>query len=162
MGAAGEFLCFYASETAGFAIGLIFMYFSMLACWKYEDKDPAFFNPKYWQYVCDCLKNGSSPIVSAVEFSGKDSEALSSILKMALPRDHETVHLKADTFLFLSVRGSRDYLNGLTSLVQMAADRYNIEHPDRVTTLDVKYLFPDKDHPKRTEWLIPSDSTEQV
>lgn len=162
LGAAGEFLCFYASETAGFAVGLIFMYFSMLACWKFEDEDPAFYNPVFLQYVSDCMKNGTSPVVSAVEFSGTNGESLSSILKMALPKEHETVHLPGSTYLYLSVRGNEEYLKGLASLVSMAADRYDSEHPGNAITLEVRYLFPDRDHPERTDWLMSSELTEEV
>ena len=158
VGAAGEFVCFYASETAGFAIGLVFMYFSMLACWKFEDTDPAFYNSAYLQYVCDCLKNGSSPVRSAVEFKGTNEEVLSSILKMALPKEHETVHLSENTFLYLSVRGNEDYLKGLSNLVSMAKKQYDREHPDTTDTIEFRFLFPDKDHPELTEWLMPADT----
>ena len=152
-GAAGEFLCFYASESAGFAIGLIFMYFSMLACWQFEDADPAFYNPLYLEYVHDCLKNGSSPVKSAVVFSGTNDEALALILKMSLPMKHETVHLKENSFLYLSVRRNYNYLEGLTSLVSMTAKQYDSEHTDSAIKLEFRYLFPDKDHPERTDWL---------
>lgn len=73
--------------------------------------------------VCDCLKNGSSPVRSAVEFTGTNVEVLLSILKMALPKEHETVHLSENTFLYLSVRGNEDYLKGLSNLVSMAKKR---------------------------------------
>ncbi len=153
LGAAGEFLCFYASETAGFAVGLIFMYFSMLACWKYEDTDPAFYNPSYLDYVCDCLKNGSSPVKSAVLFSADDTDALAAILKDNLPKRHETVHLADDRYLYLSVRTNPNYLDGLTGMIRYAADAFGCGTDDTPVNLQTEYLFPDKDETDPADWL---------
>jgi hypothetical protein len=153
VGAAGEFVCFYASETAGFAIGLVFMYFSMLACWKYEDTDPAFYNPSYLDYVCDCLKNGSSPVKSAVLFSADDTDALAAILKDNLPKRHETVHLADDRYLYLSVRTNPNYLDGLTGMIRYAADAFGCGTDDTPVNLQTEYLFPDKDETDPADWL---------
>ena len=152
-GALGELWFFYKTEPSGFAAGLVFLYFSMIQCWMYEDADSSFYNHNYLHYVRDCMKAGNSKIISAAIFSGKNAEALAQILKEELPVDHETVKLEEHRYIFLSQVPNKNYLQGLTDLVLAAADTYDQEHPENPISFSSECRFAPDGRSDSDEWL---------
>ncbi len=153
VGALGEILVFYAAETAGFAVGLIFLYFSMVRSWLFDDGDPSFLNTAYLQKVCEAVRNGRDDIKGAVIFTCENEAALRDILKEELPKNCETIRLGTGRFVFLSIRGNRNFMQSLASMIGVEAQSYDMDHPLNKISFQAEYAFPPKGAADPAEWL---------
>ncbi len=152
-GVVGEFFYFYTVETVGIAVGLLFLYFSMVAYWRFQDNDPFFQNCTYLKHLCSCIKDGTSPVKSVAIFSGKNEEALVMILKEELPKDNLTIRLGGKRFLFCANTSGRNYLRGLSELIRESAEDFDKTHPDMPIAFEVEYRVLPKDDAGKEQWL---------
>ncbi len=153
VGAFGEIFAFFAAETAGFAVGLIFLYFSMVRSWMFDAGDTFFLNDAYFRKVCEAVRGGRDDIKGAAVFMCENEAALRDILKEELPKDCEIIRLGTGRFVFLSVRGNRNFLQSLASMIAVEARDYDMDHPTSKISFAAEYVFPPKGAADPAEWL---------
>ncbi len=160
VGAFGEILVFYAAETAGFAVGLIFLYFSMVRSWQFDDCDTFFLNNTYFRKVCESVRNGRDNIKGAAIFTCENEAALRDILKEEMPKSCEIIRLGTGRFVFLSSRGNKSFLQSLASMIAVEAESYDRDHPGNKISFGAEYAFPDKEAANPAEWLEKLERTD--
>ncbi|MCR5502810.1 MAG: hypothetical protein K6F53_07360 [Lachnospiraceae bacterium] len=126
-------------SALGFAVGLIFLYFSMIDEWRFNDPETGLYNKEYLQYLSEPARARRRDIRSVMTFeTRKDPLVLSEILKKELPKGAELVRAGEGKFILISDSGEKAPLNLLKSIVLETVEEYGEgEDPFEVRT-DIK------------------------
>lgn len=109
----------YSARALGLAVGLVFLYFSMAAGWRFGDKNSGFFNKEYLTYL---RKTGNAYLGSICFKAAGDASGIEGILKSELPRDSIIIRNDQNSYLFLTETDAEPELLFLAELVKKAAD----------------------------------------
>ena len=121
----------YTVTTFGFAVGMVFLFFSYSAKWRYDDCESGLYNRFYIHHIIGLAEHGKREYRSALTFRSDFAGAeFFDILKTELPKDGELVRMDENTVLFLTESRKTSTLTLFASLVQEAADEYDEKHPE--------------------------------
>ncbi|MBR4528677.1 MAG: hypothetical protein IKO80_00205 [Lachnospiraceae bacterium] len=119
----------YSAAALGFSIALIFMYFSMIDAWRFDDAETGLYNKEYLSYVIAMVQDGRRECRNVLTFETKSNpEALAEILKRDAPRDGELIHTGEGRFVLLLEQGEKSALKLLQTLIEEAAAEYDEAH----------------------------------
>ncbi len=135
----------YSASSLGVAVGLTFLYFSLIDTWKYEDSQTGFYNKAYLDHILELKSSGRYSFNSIITFeAGGDALAFSRILNDELPKDSEIISVGSGRFLFLTESENRSTLEALSALVRESAEEYDAAHPGAEVFPKISYEV----HPK--------------
>lgn len=140
IGALVNILTPYSAAALGCAIGLIFLYFSMIADWRFDDPETEQYNREYLLCVRALARDGRRDCRNIVVFeTDADPAVLAELLSHEIPRDGDLIHMGGGRFVLLLDQGDRSALELLELLVAEAVDEYNEEHPQEEISLKTEH-----------------------
>ena len=132
----------YDIGALGQAIGIFFLYFSIIGELRFVDEESGLYNRGYLIYLYDLALTGKADAQSAVilEADGNIPACL-KILRATLHRSGDVIRVEEKKFLMFSGERSRSTLQYQTSLAEEAAEKFNSEHPEEKVHLTARCLF---------------------
>ena len=119
----------YFSQSLGFAVGIISLYFSMIDMWKYESRTEGYLNREYLHKLREYVVNGKKSYGSVLMVYTKgDKEQLSEIIKSEIPVGVEMVHLVGGRFLVFLQQSDKSITDAIGAMIQEDIEDYNHKH----------------------------------
>ena len=117
----------------GFATGLAFLTLSKVDSRRFVDAGTGFYNRAYLDYILKMIadKKGSFKGMITADIDG-DGKAFSEVLKEELPSAGEIVNMGKGRYVYFADTGDLTELNTAASLVNMGAEEYDEDHPDKI------------------------------
>ena len=154
-GALFTFFTLFTGVFLGFSLGLLFLVFSKIDSYRFQDTEYMLYNEHYLRYILDLVESGKEDLKSIILFTAKgDALALSKILKHELPAKSEVISLGGGDFLYLSKLENPVELEALSALILDAAEEYDEDHEDGRIDLEVSSRIFD-DFKEMKEALLP-------
>ncbi|MBR4528932.1 MAG: hypothetical protein IKO80_01510 [Lachnospiraceae bacterium] len=136
----------YSAAALGISIGLVFLYFSLVSEWRFEDRETGLCNKEYLRYLHEQVLLGRRTFRYAMTFTaGGDPGALVAILKQEAPGNAELIRTAHDSCVLLTENGDRSALELLRLLVEDAAGEYDAAHENGRIDLHVQTYASRKD-----------------
>lgn len=121
----------YSARALGFTIALVFLYFSYIDRWRFDDYDSGFYNCHYAKWLADMACDDRYNYHSALFIGVANArESLYELLKAELPLDAEIIRMKNDRFIIFSESSSISFMRLLASAYQKEADEFDSMHTD--------------------------------
>ena len=118
----------YSARALGFTIALVFLYFSYINRWRFDDLESGFYNKHYARWLAEMADDKHFDYHSAIFINVESpGDELYKLLKAELPLDGEIIRMKKNRFVIFSESGSTSFSKLLASAYQEEADRYPIE-----------------------------------
>ena len=113
-------LAWFSVDGLGTSIALLFLYYSMVNGWRFEDRESGFYNREYLSWL---TKHSTEEGIRAAVVFGTDSapRELTAILRAELPKNAQIVKLAPGWFLFFTENGNRSSVKFLADMVCDAA-----------------------------------------
>ncbi len=147
----------YSARAFGFAIALVFIYFSYINRWRFDDPETGFYNKRYISHVMAMARDGKKDYHSAMIFEVKNIPIqLINILKAEVPENGEIIRIEKNKLLLFSESSKSSMIRALSALIKDDTDEYDRTHEDEPIDLDVLYSLrkrneSSEDFVKRTE-----------
>lgn len=126
----------YSARSYGFAIAIVFLYFSYINRWRFDDDETGFYNINYIDHLTDLARSGKIDYHSAIYFDIDNFvPEVRDIFKAEVPKDGEIIRVSDKRFLLLSESGSASMITALSGMIQEDADEYDEKHPDATISL---------------------------
>ena len=117
----------------GCSVGLVFLVFSRIDSWRFEDIATGFYNRAYFEYILEMLADNKSSFKGMITFDIEgDRRAFSRILKEELPSGSEVVALNNGRFVYLAETGNMIELKLINSLICDGVREYDDSHSDKI------------------------------
>ena len=154
-GALFTFCTLFTGVFLGFSLGLLFLVFSKIDSYRFQDTEYMLYNEHYLKYILSLAEAGKEDLKSVIMFTAiGDALALSKILKKELPAKSEVISRGEGDFLYLSKLENPVELEALSILVLEAAEEYDEAHEDGRINLEVSTRIFD-DFKEMKEALLP-------
>ncbi len=132
VGYASTFFTDYAPAALAMAMGITFMYFSMISEWRFVDETSGFFNRFYLEYLIDSDRSKAKQFNGAIHFhAGNFTGDLPGVLRQELPKDSLILFMEKGNYLFLSEEGSKMILEQLAFLVEETIEEVLTNQEDK-------------------------------
>ena len=129
---AGLFTLFtaYSARSMGFGVAIMFLLFSNINRWKYDDAESGFFNRHYVEHIENLIKDGKRGYRGAVSFTCQNAnQRLFDILREELPKDSEIIRTGKNRFVVLTEVSKPSTLEMLAELPMESAFEYDNLEP---------------------------------
>lgn len=121
----------FSASPMGCAVGLAYVYFSLVERWRYEDRATGFYNHTYVDEILKMTGTGKVEYRSALLLEARQSAgALSDMLTQLLPRDGEVIRLSENSFLLILENGDKALLSWLDGRIGILSGKYDSLNPD--------------------------------
>lgn len=129
----------FCAGPIGCAMGMTFIYFSLIERWRYDDAETGFYNKTYVDEVIKRSNSGKAEYSTALSFEvDRSTGVLIDVLKGLLPREGEVIRLSDNAFLLL-LPGQGEKLAGwISSTVTRMTSEYDGSHPGEELGLQVR------------------------
>ena len=121
----------YSPRCLGFTTAVVFLYFSYVERWRFNDQESGFFNRHYVDYLLELeeakLPNYNSVLIIYAENVNKE---LFSILESDTPYGGELIRASEHLFLLFSESGRLSSIKLLSSTFRKEAEDHDKTHPD--------------------------------
>ncbi len=134
-----QFFTPYDIGILGFVMGITLLYFSTIGEIRFVDEESGLYNTGYLAYLFDLAVAGKNDTHSALILEAEgDLKACFEILRSTLHRSGDVIRAEEDRFVMFSSSDSRSSMQYLTSLVDEAVEKYDLEHPDNRVRISVR------------------------
>ena len=138
----------YCAGPIGYAIGMTFIYFSLIERWRYDDPGTGFYNKTYLSEIIRLCAEGRANYTSAIRFDvDRSSETMVDVLTGLLPRDGEVVRLGENSFLLFLENGGEKLTQWISNTVTRVTNDYNNAHPGDEICLNIDSYMRGSDEP---------------
>ena len=121
----------YSARCLGLTIAVVFLYFSYVERWRFNDLESGFFNRHYMDYLMELSEERLPDYRSALIIYAENADnALFSILRSGIPYGGELIRMSDDLFLLFSETGKTSSVKLLSAMFREEAEDYNKNHPD--------------------------------
>lgn len=145
----------FCAGPIGCAIGMTFIYFSLIERWRYDDEETGFYNRTYVDEVIRRSNKGQADYSIALTFEVAGSpEVLTDVLKGLLPREGEVVRLSNRSFLLLLPGKDGKLGDWISGAVQKMVAEYDRTHPGEELGLEIRSHVRDQDKKENTESFL--------
>lgn len=122
----------YSGRCLGFTIAAVFLYFSYVERWRFNDRESGFFNRHYVDYLLELKEEKIPDYKSAVLISAEHvNKELFSILESNMPYGGELIRLSDQLFLLFSESGNVSSIKLLSATFREEAEEYEKNNPDQ-------------------------------
>ncbi len=137
----------FSARCLGFTIAVVFLYFSYVERWRFNDRESGFFNRHYVDYLLE-LEEDKLPDYKSVLiiYAENVNQELFSILDSDTPYGGELIRMSEKLFLLFSESAKTSSVKLLSSTFRKEAENYDRTHPsDAPIDLIISYTIREKD-----------------
>ncbi|MCR5032301.1 MAG: hypothetical protein K6A92_05505 [Lachnospiraceae bacterium] len=117
----------YSARAFGFAVGLVFLHFSYINKWQFDDVESGFYNRHYLDRILELCAAGKRTYKGALQIRVQNpSQAIYDILRQELPKGGELIRTDEHTFLLFTPNARTSMLSLLSCMIEDAAEDYTL------------------------------------
>ena len=137
----------YSARAFGFAIALVFLYFSYIDRWRFDDFESGFYNKHYVDYLLATAEKENWDYHSAIFFDVDSTcEGLYEIFRQEVPNGGEIIRVAPLRFLLFSKSSKASMTKLLSAMILESANEYDERHPDsEPIDMVVSYIIRGRD-----------------
>ena len=137
----------YSARCLGFTIAVVFLYFSYVESWRFNDEKSGFLNSHYMDYILELDEERLPDYRSAINIYAENANTgLFSILSGDLPYGGELIRMSHNRFLIFSESGQSSAVKLFAGMLCDEAQEYDKAHPEEPpVNIIVSYTVRDKD-----------------
>ncbi|MBQ7506194.1 MAG: hypothetical protein IJT05_02610 [Lachnospiraceae bacterium] len=122
----------YSARCLGLTIAVVFLYFSYVERWRFNDRESGFFNRHYVDYLMELKEDQIPDYQSAVLIYAEHvNKELFSILESNMPYGGELIRLSDRLFLLFSESGNASSIKLLSAAFREEAEEYEKNNPEK-------------------------------
>ena len=126
-----QFFAPYDIGILGYVMGITMLYFSMMEEIRFVDEESGLYNREYMDYLFDMALAGKNEAHSALILETDGSiPATFEILRDTLHQDSDVIRVEKKKYLVFSNTDSRSEIGYLSSRMDEAVEKYNMNHQD--------------------------------
>ena len=132
----------YSARSLGFAIGLVFLYFSFINRWRFDDDETGYYNRKYLNHIKVLCREKMADYHSAMIFEvSYMADELKNIFKAEVPSDGEIIRIGERKLLLLSESANSSMISALSDMIMDDTDEFDEAHPEAPIDLSAFYVI---------------------
>jgi hypothetical protein len=122
----------YSARCLGLTIAVVFLYFSYVERWRFNDRESGFFNRHYVDFLLELKEDKIPDYQSALLIYTEHADSgLFSILQSDVPYGGELIRLSDQLFLLFSESGNVSSIKLLSATFREEAEEYEKNNPDQ-------------------------------
>ena len=139
----------YSARCLGLTIAVVFLYFSYVERWRFNDRESGFFNRHYLDYLLELPEDQLPDYKSAVLIYAEHvDKGLFSILQSDIPFGGELVRLSENLFLLFSESGKTSSVKLISAMFREEAEEHDKNIPEEAhINLVVSYTMRQPEEP---------------
>ncbi len=121
----------YSARSFGFAVALVFLHFSYISRWRFEDVESGFFNMQYLSHLLDLVKDGKKDFNAALSVrADRIDKKLFAIIRKQLPRSGEVIRFGDRKFIIFTGESGNTNNILLAKSIKTSVNEYEEAHED--------------------------------
>ena len=115
----------YSARSFGFAVALVFLHFSYISRWRFEDVESGFYNKQYMGYIYELIRAGKKDYRGITEISADRMEpVVFNMVKAEIPKEDQVIRISDKKLLILTESSKISALTMYSELIKDAAREY--------------------------------------
>ncbi len=121
----------YSARSFGFAVALVFLHFSYISKWRFEDVESGFFNMQYMSHLLDLVKDGKKEFNGALSVrADRIDKKLFALIRKYLPGSAEIIRFGDRKFIIFTGEGPNTNNIILAKNIKTAVSEYEESHEE--------------------------------